>query len=43
MKYNPGRIMYDMRTEEWETIWYDMNDDLYLKRYDMYKMLAGLY
>ena len=23
MKYNLDRIMYDMRTEEWETIWYE--------------------
>ena len=23
MKYNPVRIMYDMRTEKWETIWYE--------------------
>ena len=23
MKYNPDRIMYDMKTEEWETIWYE--------------------
>ena len=23
MKYNPVRIMYDLRTEEWETIWYE--------------------
>ena len=23
MKYNPARIMYDMRTEKWETIWYE--------------------
>ena len=23
MKYNLHRIMYDMRTEEWETIWYE--------------------
>ena len=23
MKYNPVRIMYDMRIEEWEIIWYE--------------------
>ena len=23
MKYNPIRIMYDLKIEEWETIWYE--------------------
>ena len=23
MKYNPVRIMYDLRTKKWETIWYE--------------------
>ena len=31
MKYNPVRIMHDMRTEKWEKIWYEC------------KTIAGLY
>ena len=45
MKYNPVRIIYDSRTEEWETICYEWwtISETYEKWYDMYIMLAGLY